>query len=355
MSMPTPEKVPTRGPLSVTAPFLPIRHHRYPPGVELVSLGEIRAAADRLAPFVRRTPIVPLTPTGVLLKAESLHPTGSFKIRGALHQLLLLGPAEREQGVVAHSSGNHAIAVAHAGALLGVATTVVMPSNAPVVKLERTRQLGAEVIVVGAASRERQERAEQLVVERGCALVEPFDSRATIAATGTIMLEALEQASAAGDRLAEVWVPVSGGGLAAGVAAAAKHLDPTIRVVGVEPELAADALASWQAGEPVTLPADQMARTLADGLRVQRVGSVTWPHLREFLDDIVTVSETEICEAMRQVAGEARLVAEPSGAVSVAAATAGRGGSAPPKERLAILSGGNVDLALFASILSGVT
>lgn len=324
-----------------------------PTGSPLVGPDEIRTAARRLADHVTPTPVVPMSRSGVLLKAESLHPTGSFKIRGALLQLLELADDQRARGVVAHSSGNHAIAVAYAAARLGVAATVVMPEDAPAVKRQRTAELGADVILVGPASAERAERAAELVADRGSTLIEPFDSRTTIAATGTIVLEVLQQATNRTTALREVYVPVSGGGLAAGVAAAAKTSDLPLRVIGVEPELAADALASWHAGERITLPAEDMARTLADGLRVQQVGVITWPHLVAYCDDMVTVSEAELCAAMREVAIQARLVAEPSGAVSVAAALAARGSAgAAPAERLAILSGGNVDLALYAQILA---
>lgn len=323
----------------------------------LVTLDQVRAAHELIRDRVLRTPLVSMSGAGVLLKAENLQPSGSFKLRGALHSILLLDEAERRRGVVAHSSGNHAVAVAMAGRLLGVPVTVVVPDDAPTVKVERTRVAGAEVVVVGPASAERSRRAAELAEERGLALVEPYDSDAVIAATGTISVEILEDVDSAsppgGADPLELYVPVSGGGLIAGVAVAAKALDPTVRLIGVEPEIAADALASRRAGHQVTLPAEQMAATMADGLRVQRVGDRPWPHLQAFVDEIVTVSEDEIAAAVAAVADQARLVAEPSGAVPVAAALAGRGSATrQPDRRVAVLTGGNVDPARYRRLLA---
>jgi threo-3-hydroxy-L-aspartate ammonia-lyase len=317
----------------------------------LVTLTEIRDAARRIRGLVTRTPLVPMSRAGTLLKAENLQPSGAFKLRGAFNNLLQLSPDERRRGVVAHSSGNHAIAVAMAAGRLGIPATIVMPADAPDVKLAWTRALGATVEVVGPASSERSARAEALATAKGPALVEPYDARPVIAATGTIALEIIEDLAESAGPL-ELYVPVSGGGLIAGVAAAAKHLDASIRIIGVEPEVAADALASRRAGTRTRLPAEQMARTLADGMRVQIVGLRPWPHIEAFVDDLVTVSEAEILEAMRRTAFEARLIAEPSGAVAIAAALAGRGSAGcPPGRRVAVLSGGNVDPNLLSRVL----
>lgn len=307
----------------------------------LISLDEIRAAVERLAPFVLRTPLRRLGAAGPWLKGEHLQPVGSFKLRGAVNTLLLLGDAARV-GVVAHSSGNHAIAVAHASALLGVPATVVMPSDAPAVKIERTRALGAVVELVGPSSAERAARAEQLATDRGQPLVEPYDSRAVLAATATIAVEVLEDLPEAQP---VIYVPVSGGGLAGGIAAGAKALDPAVRIVAVEPEVAADYVASRAAGRPVALPAAQMARTAADGLRVQQVGELPWAHLAAFVDDAVTVSEAEIASTVARLAREARWVVEPSGAVAVAGAVGDPAGPSPSRGRVAVVSGANVALA----------
>lgn len=306
----------------------------------LISLDEIRAAAERLAPFVVRTPLRHLQASGLWLKGEHLQPVGSFKLRGAVNTLLVLGDAARG-GVVAHSSGNHAIAVAHASALLGLPATVVMPSDAPAVKIERTRALGATVELVGPSSGERAARAEHLSAEHGLPLVEPYDSRAVLAATATIAVEILEDLP---EVEPTIYVPVSGGGLAGGIAAGAKALDPGVRIVAVEPEVAADFVASRAAGRPVALPAEQMAQTAADGLRVQQVGELPWAHLAAFVDDAVTVSEAQIAEEVARLAAEARWVVEPSGAVASAGARldAGRSRGTPP---VAVVTGANVELA----------
>lgn len=309
----------------------------------LVGLEEIRAAHERIRPHVVRTPLVAMADEAVLLKAESLQPVGSFKLRGAINSMLGLTDDERRRGVVAHSSGNHAIAVAHAGAVLGIPVTVVMPSDAPAIKRERTLALGARVEVVGPASDERSARAAELALAQGLSPVEPYDSRAVLAATATIAVEILEDLAARGSVAGPViYVPVSGGGLAGGVAAGAKLLDARVRIVAVEPEVAADYVASRRAGEPVALPAEQMARTAADGLRVQQVGAVTWPHLQAYVDDAVTVSEAEVRDAAARTWAETALVAEPSGAVSIAAALAARaGGAGGPL--VAVLTGANTD------------
>ena len=318
---------------------------------DLVSAEEIEAAASRLAGRVLRTPMVALGSTGVILKTESLQASGSFKLRGALNSMLVLDDEARRRGVVAHSSGNHAIAVALAGRILGIAVTIVMPSNAPAIKLQRTTDLGATIVLVGPESDVRRRRANEIADAEGLTMIEPYDSRSVLAATATIGEEIVADLGTDASQ-STIYVPVSGGGLAGGVAAGAKLRCRDVRVVGVEPEVAADALASRRAGRRVELPAEQMARTIADGLRVQQVGVLNWPHLDAYLDDIVTVTEDQIRDAMRTVATDAGLVAEPSGAVSVAAALAGHD---PERPRVAVLSGCNVDVAVFAEVLRGNT
>lgn len=324
-----------------------------PPATDPVDLDEVREVAALLAPHLAPTPVVAMW-GGTRLKAESLHACGSFKIRGALTTMLRLRRDDRlGSGVICHSSGNHAIAVADAGQRLGVPVVVVMPHDAPAAKLDRTRALGAEVHLVGSGSDERVEVAATLAAERGLPLVEPYDSAHVIAATGTIALELLEQAP----HVEEIHVAVSGGGLAAGVALAAMQFAAErglpMRIVGVEPEVAADALASRRAGHIVTLPAEQMARTIADGLRVQQVGNQTWPIIERYVDDLVTVTEDEIRSAVSAAAVETRLVVEPSGAVPIASATAGIGTTTAPDRRAAIVGGGNLDATLLRSILAG--
>lgn len=313
----------------------------------LLDLGEIERAAQRLVGMVLRTPLVAMGTPPVLLKAENLQPGGSFKLRGALNTLLELDPGQLRRGVVAHSSGNHAIAVALASTMVGTRATVVMPNDAPRKKLDTAAALGAQVVVVGPDSSERAARASAIASAEGRTIIEPYDSFDVLAATATIGREIVEDTP---ETDLTVFVPISGGGLAGGVATAVKLARPDARVVGVEPELAADALASWRAGERVELPADEMSRTCADGLRVRVVGELTWPHLRTHLDDIITVSEAEIHDAMRRIALEARLVAEPSGAVAAA------GAQKWPTEGVdtvaAVVSGGNVDASMLQRVFA---
>jgi len=313
---------------------------------ELITLETIRSAADRIAPYIFCTPIVRTTPTGHSLKAENLQPVGAFKIRGAFNAILSLSEDQRERGVVAHSSGNHAQAVAYAAHRLGVKAVIVMPENAPKVKLESTRRWGAEIHLVDFMGNARFELCEQLARERGFTIVPPFDSLTIIAGTGTIGLEVLAQAP----DTRQVFVQVSGGGLISGVAAAIKQTNRSIRVVGVEPAFANDAQQSFRAGHIVRVPPQETVRTIADGLRVSQVGNIPWPHIQAFVDDIVTVTEDQIKDGMRRIASEARLIAEPSGAVALAGAiTSG----SDAKTTVAIVSGGNVDPAMYASILTG--
>jgi len=311
---------------------------------DLVTLDAVRAAAARIAPYVHQTPIVALTPTGISLKAESLHPVGAFKIRGAFNALLSLDAAERKRGVVAHSSGNHAQAVAYAARMLGIVCAVVMPDNVSPVKLDATKAWGAEVHLVPAAK--RVEACDSLARARGAIIIEPFDSLAIMAGTGTIGLEILTQRP----DMRFVFAPVSGGGLIGGLAAALVQSNPDIRVIGVEPELADDAQRSFRSRAIVRISPEETARTIADGLRVPQLGRLPWANIRAFVHDIVTVNEDEIRAAMKRIATEARLVAEPSGAVALAGALAL---GLDPTTSVAILSGGNVELGLYASILAG--
>ena len=311
---------------------------------QTLSLAAIGDAARRITPYVRRTALVELIPAGLWLKAESLQPIGAFKLRGAFNAILSLSPAERARGVIAYSSGNHAQAVSYAAGVLGVRAVVVMPADAPRAKLEGTQRWGAEIVLVGASSAERAAHAASLVAKHGYCLIPPFDAWPIIHGTATIGLEILETAP----QTRAVFVPVSGGGLLAGVATYIKQFDPTVRVIGVEPALADDAAQSLRTGERVMLPAEQTARTIADGLRAQQLGALTWPLIQAHVDDIITVSEAEIRAAMRTIAAGARLIAEPSGAVACAGALK-QGGDL--SRSVAVLSGGNVDLDLLAEIL----
>jgi threonine dehydratase len=311
-------------------------------------LAAVRDAAARIAPYVEVTPIVTMQPSGLRLKAESLHPTGAFKIRGAFNSILSLTDEQRRRGVVAHSSGNHAQAVAYVAHRLGIRAAVVMPENAARNKLEATRRWGAAIHLVDAAGIGRAGKCAELANAHGFTIIEPYDSFATMAGTGTIGLELLQQCPG----LRYVTVPVSGGGLIGGLAAALAQSDPAIRIIGVEPELAADAYASFRARQIMRVEPELTQRTMADGLRVPQLGKAPFAQIRAFVHDIVTVVEDEIAETMRRIAGEARLIAEPSGAV--AAAGAFKLGL-EPGETVAILSGGNVDPEAYIAILGQQT
>jgi threonine dehydratase len=339
----------------------------------LVTLEHIRGAAEVLRGIIVRTPLLPFGPplvgdrfgrTRTWLKPESLQPIGAFKLRGAYYNIATLSAGRRAAGVVAHSSGNHAQGVARAARLLGVRAVIVMPSDAPRIKVERVRADGAEIVVVGPSSEERAQRAADLAERDGLAMVAPYDDAATITGQGTIGLEIVEQlaeveapgpsgAPGTGPRPSfTVLVPVGGGGIASGVAVAVKSLRPDATVLGVEPELAADARDSLREGHIVTWPADRVGQTIADGQRTAHVGVIPFAHLCRYLDGIVTVSEDEIARAMVRSANEARLVLEPSGATTLAAWLFHAGELPADGRVVCILSGGNVDPARYAELLA---
>lgn len=352
-----------------------------------VTLEAIRGAADVIRGVAVMTPLLPFGPpepgdhygrTRAWLKPESLQPIGAFKLRGAYYNIATLPADRRAAGVVAHSSGNHAQGVARAARLLGVRAVIVMPSDAPAIKVERVREDGAEIVFVGSSSHERAERAAELARTQGLAPVAPYDDAATIIGQGTVGLEIVEQIAAieaAGSAVPEsggraagppgqvgaappprppltVLVPVGGGGLASGVAVAVKSLVPDARVVGVEPALAADARDSLARGEIVTWPAEMVGRTIADGQRVAEIGRIPFELMRRYLDVVVAVSEDEIARAMVRGAREARLVLEPSGATALAAWLF-HSDELPAQGRVVcILSGGNVDPARYEGLLA---
>ena len=323
---------------------------------DLVSLEDVRAAAKGLAGIAIRTPLIPFGTAGrdgprVLLKAESLQPVGSFKIRGAYHAMATLTDDERARGVVAHSSGNHAQGVARAAKLLGIRATIVMPSDAPAVKRARVEADGADVVTVGPASGDREAMADRLVAERGLVLIAPYDDDRVIAGQGTVGLEIAEDVP----DLAAVLIPIGGGGLASGVSVAVRALHPRARLIGVESELAADAQESLRTGRIARWQASRTGRTIADGTRSQSIGRRPFAHLSRLLDDVVTVTEVEIAAGVRQTAEESRLVVEPSGALAPAAARyrAGEAGLAGLTGTVvAVVSGGNVDPDRYRALLA---
>ena len=317
--------------------------------MELITVADVEAAAERVADTAVRTPILPCSwadPNRPLwLKPENLQPIGAFKVRGAANAIARIPDADRARGVVAYSSGNHAQAVAYVAKRFGMPAAIVVPENTPAVKIEATRAHGAEVVIVPITDREIV--AERLVAERGATLIPPFDHPDVIAGQGTIGLEIAADLPS----VELVLVPVSGGGLASGVATAIKARCPAARVIGVEPELAGDAAESVAAGRRVHWPATDRERTSADGLRAEP-SELTFAHLQKLLDGIVTVSEAEIHEAMAVLARRAHLVAEPSGAVTTAAYLH-RAADLPAGRTVAIVSGGNVDPAALAGMLTG--
>mgnify|MGYP002633162585 CR=1 FL=1 len=325
--------------LSPTAILRPYMH-------TVVSVSAIEDAARRIAGVARRTPLVRLPVDGagttVLAKCENLQAAGAFKIRGAYNFIARLNAEERGQGVITYSSGNHAQAVALAAGLVGARAVVVMPTTAPAIKVDGARSLGAEVVFEGTTSAERKQRAETLAAAQGLRMVPPFDHPWIIEGQGTVGLEILEDCPDA----ARVLVPVGGGGLLAGIAAAIKQQRPDVRVIGVEPTGAPKMHASLAAGHPITLA---RVASIADGLLPVRPGDLTFDHARQLVDDIVTVSDDAIATAVLWLFRRAKLVVETSGAASVAAAFSHpslRAGG----PTVVVLSGGNIAVEALAAL-----
>jgi threonine dehydratase len=314
----------------------------------LVGLDEMEAAAVRIRGVAVRTPLLPFPELSredgveVRLKCESLQRAGSFKIRGAYNFVDQLLSEEVERGIITYSSGNHAQAVALSAREKGARAVVVMPTTAPGVKVEGARRLGAEVIFEGTTSLERKLRAEAIAAEEGLAMVPPFDHPWIIAGQGTVGLEIAQD----WPEVDLVLVPIGGGGLASGTAAALKGVLPGVRVVGVEPEGAPTMRAALDAGEPVTLNG---TRTIADGLAPVRAGSLTFLHAREFLDDVVLVTDDAIRRATATLLSGRKLVVEYSGAATLAALMSGAVEAAGLKVAV-VLSGGNLDPSLLGAL-----
>jgi threonine dehydratase len=334
--------------------LLAARSSQHPRSVTIVTLEDIQQAQARLNGVTVRTPVVDVTKEisdgadsrRLFLKLENLQPIGAFKLRGAYNKIASLTPEERKRGVIAYSSGNHAQGVAYAARALQTKAVIVMPGNAPAVKLDATAGMGAEIVKVGAGSQERQLKAEELAAQHGYAIVPPYADEKIIAGQGTMGLEILEQVP----DVETVLVPVGGGGMISGVAAAIKLSWPAVRVIGVEPALAADAQASFRSGSVVHLEAEEVTRTVADGLRTQSIGAINFEHIREFVDDIVTVSEEEIREAMRRLSANPKTVAEPSGAVSVAGFLYRAKELPRATVHVAVISGGNIEPRMLAEL-----
>lgn len=329
---------------------------------ELVGLDEIRAAQERIAGVAVRTGMYKLDlqrlmqagfdvdeemPT-IWIKAESEQPIGSFKLRGAYNKVASLDEETVKRGVITYSSGNHAQGVAYSGAKRGAKAVIVMPNTAPTIKQELTKELGGEIVLVGPASSERKLKAEELEREHGYTMVPPYDDRFVIAGQATCGVEIVEQLP----NVDLVLSPVSGGGLLSGISTAVKLLKPEVKVFGVEPELAGDASESFAKKELVEWPGDETTRTVADGLRTQSLGELNFEHILRYTDGIITVSEDEILRATKLMMAATDLVAEPSGAVTLAGALFHWKQMPAPKNVVVVLSGGNLDPALKERLLA---
>ncbi len=312
----------------------------------MITLAEVHAAQQRIAGAVVRTPLILLpqniSPYEIYLKDETAQPVASFKLRGAYNKIAQFTPMQLQHGVIAYSSGNHAQGVAWAARKLGSKAIIVMPSTTPDRKREATIALGAEVILVGPASSERREKAEALAAKHGYAIVPPYDDPDIIAGQATAGLEILDQLPT----VDSILVPVGGGGLISGLATAVKLTNPRVQVWGIEPALAADAKASFDARSVVEWPASDSTRTIADGLRTQSIGTLNLQHILAYVDGMLGVTEEEIINAMRLVLATTNIVPEPSGAVALAAALYHPDELPPAKQVAVIISGGNLDPTL---------
>lgn len=326
----------------------------------LVTLGEIRAARKRLVGVAVRTPLyrlerarlrmakLPEPDFDIYIKAESEQPIGSFKLRGAYNMVAQLSPEALQRGVITYSSGNHAQGVAYAARALGAKAIVVMPNNTPEIKKAATKALGAEIVTVGPSSSERQAKAEELARQFGYSVIPPYDDAAIIAGQATCAMEILEQLPS----VDLILTPVSGGGLLSGTGAAVKLTAPAVQVWGAEPELAADAKESFEAGRLIKWPAEKTTRTIGDGLRTQSLGVLNFEHVMAYVDGIVAVTEPEILSAMSAMLAVTKLIPEPSGAVALAAALY-HAHELPRVRKVAIvLSGGNLELELRKTLMA---
>lgn len=314
-----------------------------------VTFADIEAAAARLEGIAHRTPVMTSrtadTRAGAKLffKCENLQRGGAFKFRGAYNAISTLTDGQRRQGVIAYSSGNHAQAVAYAGRLQGVATTIVMPKDAPAAKVTATREYGGEIVFYDRYTEDREEICARLAADRGLTIIPPYDHPQVIAGQGTAARELFETVG----ELDILLVSLGGGGLLAGTALAAEALSPRCRVIGVEPEAGNDGQQSFRAGKVVHIP---VPRSIADGALTTYIGENNFPIIRALVHDVVTVSDSMLIEVMRFFAERMKIVVEPTGCLGAAAALSKQ--FHQPGERVGILiSGGNIDLARYAELL----
>jgi threonine dehydratase len=316
----------------------------------MVTLQDVQAALARtrdriyLSPCARSETLSKVTGTVASLKLENLQMTGAYKERGALNKLLLMPAAEREQGLITASAGNHAQAVAYHAGRLGVKATIVMPEATPIMKVANTRAHGARVLLHGANYDEAYAEARRLEQVERLAFVHPFDDPDVIAGQGTVALEILEQEP----QVDAIVVPIGGGGLVSGVGVAVKALRPGAKVIGVETEVLPCMLQALEAGRPVTL---DPASTIADGIAVKRAGDLTLAHVQKYVDEIVTVSEEEIASAILYLLEKEKTVAEGAGAVAIAALMQRKIRGLEGRKVVSIVSGGNIDVNLIARVI----
>lgn len=317
----------------------------------MIGMREIEEARGRIGDYVVNTPcthsewFTRRTGARIYFKLENLQMTGSFKERGALNRILTLGDAERARGVIAASAGNHAQGVAFHAGRLGIAATIVMPDRTPLIKVQNTRAFGARVVLAGGNFDEAYQEALRIREREGLTFVHPFDDDMVIAGQGTIGLEMLEQVP----EMEVAIVPVGGGGLVSGVAVALKSVNPRIHVVGVQTATLPSMKASLDAGEPVTVPP---GRTIADGIAVKRPGERTLAYVRKYVDEIVTVTDDEIANAILLLLEREKSVAEGAGAAALAALLHGKVPAAFGKRTVILVSGGNIDVNMIARVIT---
>ena len=315
-----------------------------------INLEDIKYAAARLAPYVKHTPILraekldPVLGCNVFFKPECLQKTGSFKIRGATNKILTLTEEEKAKGIIASSSGNHAQGVAFAAQLLGIKATLVLPTNAPQVKVDSTRAMGAEVVQHGFGSVERYKKLYEIVDEKGYTVVHSFNDPALIAGQGTVGYEIMQDLP----DVDTVVVPL-GGGVLAGIAVAVKESNPNVRVVGVEPDRIPRYSESRKAGKPVEV---ELQDTVADGLMITTTGSNTYPIIQEYVDEVIPVPDEAIVKALNEVIFKGKVLVEPSAAIGVAAVLCGKLKTRPDEKVCFVLTGGNIDPEKLVELIS---
>lgn len=319
--------------------------------IPLVTLDEIRQAHKRLQGIAHHTSLIRFgdahSGERAWFKPEIMQPIGSFKIRGAYNRIAALCEQQKPEGIIAYSSGNHAQGVAYSAQRLGIPATIVMPNNAPAVKVEATRSYGATIVFYDPATQDREEVAREVSQGKSWAVVPPFNDPLVIAGQGTIGLEIVQDLP----DVDLILTPIGGGGLISGIATAVKSLKPSVKVIGVEPEFAADAQESLRSGQIVKWSAAQTGRTIADGVRTPALGDITFAHLQRYVDSIITVNEAEIRAAVRHLLLNSKLVVEPSGALPLAAYQFHRAELPAANKVVMVLSGGNIEPELLKEIV----